>query len=154
MERRDDNATFKKLLAEVDSEKEKPTLFLHACCGPCLTYPLSILARHFRVTVGFFNPNIAPEEEYQRRLLTLERFLEEYSREEGLSIDLVINEEDFLAYQKSFTDRKDSFEGGPVCLRCHAYRMGLAYAYAARHGFDWFTTVMTVSCKKPSPRTQ
>lgn len=138
------------LIDEIDKSGKKPTLFLHACCGPCLTYPLSILIDHFDVTVGFFNPNIYPLEEYQKRLDTLTHFIEEYSKARDVSIPLVVNEEDFLKYQKAFEKRKDDYEGGKTCLACHAYRMGLAYQYAFEHHFDYFTTVMTVSCKKPS----
>lgn len=138
------------LIDEIDKSGKRPTLFLHACCGPCLTYPLSILIDHFDVTVGFFNPNIYPLEEYQKRLDTLTRFIEEYSKARGVRIPLVVNEEDFLKYQKAFEKRKDDYEGGKTCLACHAYRMGLAYQYAFEHHFDYFATVMTVSCKKPS----
>ena len=144
------NQKFKELLREVDSLEKKPTLFLHACCGPCLTYPLSILSEHFDVTVGFFNPNIQPYEEYLKRLNTLKDFISRYGKDHNYNIPLVVNEEDFAKYDRIFFDRVKDKEGGMVCLRCHAYRMGLAYEYAYQHHFDYFTTVMTVSCKKPS----
>ena len=35
-------------------------------------------------------------------------------------------------------------------MLCHRYRMDLAYSYASKNNFDYFTTVMTVSSKKPS----
>ncbi len=141
---------YEKEVSEVDETGEKPSLFLHACCGPCLTYPLSILIRHFKVTVGFFNPNIYPVAEYQKRLATLKDFLTRYAKDQGIEIPLVVNEEDFLRYQKAFEKRSEDHEGGSMCLACHSYRMGLAYEYAYQHHFDYFTTVMTVSCKKPS----
>lgn len=149
-ERRDDNKAFKEEILKIRQNGKKPTLFLHACCGPCLTYPLSILALDFNVTVGFFNPNIYPESEYEKRLETLKAFLTSYCKDENLSVDLIVNEEDFLAYQESFKERIKDHEGGSHCLSCHSYRMGLAYEYASFHHYDYFTTVMTVSCKKPS----
>jgi len=145
-----DLETEKKLFQEADSRPKKPTLFLHACCGPCLTYPLVLLLSHFEVTVGFFNPNIQPVEEYERRLETLKGFLLSYGEKTGVKVPLVVNEEDFGRYSSLFKDRATDREGGKVCLRCHAYRMALAYDYAEKHGFDYFTTVMTVSSKKPS----
>lgn len=141
---------YKKTIEEISKEMEKPSLFLHACCGPCLTYPLSVLVKHFKVTVGFFNPNIQPIEEYEKRLDTLKIFLKEYSKDINIEIPLVVNEEDFVKYKKEFKDRINDKEGGQTCLRCHAYRMREAYEYASKHNFDYFTTVMTVSCKKPS----
>ncbi len=144
------NQTFKDTVEELHREGKRPSLFLHACCGPCLTYPLSILVKDFDVTVGFFNPNIQPMEEYEHRLAALKKFLREYSSDIGMDIPLVVNEEDFLKYNKTFKDRINDVEGGATCLRCHAYRMELAYSYAYDHHYDYFTTVMTVSCKKPS----
>ncbi|MFA6830403.1 MAG: epoxyqueuosine reductase QueH [Bacilli bacterium] len=145
----DYNQLFKQIVGEI-KEGDKPTLFLHACCGPCLTYPLSVLVKYFKVTVGFFNPNIFPQSEYQKRLDTLKTFITEYSRDQGLIIPLVVNEDDFLTYREAFRERINDHEGGNTCLKCHAYRMGLAYQYAFEHKYDFFTTVMTVSCKKPS----
>ena len=151
IDKQNKNYYHQKYLELVSSLGEKrPSLFLHACCGPCLTYPLSILLDHFDVTVGFFNPNIQPKEEYDKRLETLKQFLEAYSKKRNLPIPLVVNEEDFLAYENAFKERWNDKEGGKMCLACHAYRMSLAYEYAASHAFDYFTTVMTVSCKKPS----
>lgn len=144
------NQEFKDLVSKIQASGKKPTLFLHACCGPCLTYPLSILLPVCQVTVGFFNPNIAPESEYQKRLATLKDFLAAYGKDQHTAIPLVVNEDDFLAYQSAFKQRYQDKEGGATCLKCHAYRMGLAYQYAYSHHFDYFTTVMTVSCKKPS----
>lgn len=141
---------YEETVFRLEKENRRPSLFLHACCGPCLTYPLSILLDHFDVTVGFFNPNIQPKEEYMKRLETLKAFLVSYSKDRGVSIPLVVNEEDFLKYNRLFADRIKDKEGGNTCLRCHSYRMSLAYEYAYMHHFEYFTTVMTVSCKKPS----
>ena len=45
----------REILKEVDSKKEKPTLLLHACCGPCSTFPLADLCPHFKVTIYYNN---------------------------------------------------------------------------------------------------
>ena len=62
----------KKMDAVVASlpEGEKPRLLLQSCCGPCSSYVLEALTPHFRVTVLYYNPNIQPREEYDRRLET------------------------------------------------------------------------------------
>lgn len=146
----DYNKLFKDTVSKIDASGRKPSLFLHACCGPCLTYPLSVLVQHFDVTVGYFNPNIFPIEEYEKRLSTLENFVRHYSADQNIDIKVVVNQDDFEKYRETFKNRFQDKEGGPTCLRCHAYRMGISYEYAAKHGFEYFTTVMTVSCKKPS----
>lgn len=150
MEHEDFNQEFKDEIKRVGSSKEKPTLFLHACCGPCLTYPLSVLVRYFQVTVGYFNPNIAPEAEYLRRRKTREEFISCYSKDHHIQVPFVLEKEDFLKYDSLFKERYNDREGGATCLKCHAYRRELAYKYAYLHHFDYFTTVRTVSCKKPS----
>ena len=150
MENIDYNKKFKELISNIEKDGKKPTLFLHACCGPCLTYPLSILVKYFDVTVGFFNPNIYPVEEYNKRLETMVNFINSYSKKENVSIKIIVNKDDFEKYSSIFKDRINDKEGGQVCLRCHSYRMNLAYKYAYENKYDYFTTVMTVSCKKPS----
>lgn len=55
------------LLASLPPES-KPRLLLQSCCGPCSSYVLEYLTRYFRVTVLYYNPNIQPRSEYDRRL--------------------------------------------------------------------------------------
>ena len=55
------------LLSVLPPEK-KPRLLLHSCCGPCSSYVLEYLTQYFRVTVLYYNPNIQPRAEYDRRL--------------------------------------------------------------------------------------
>lgn len=131
-------------------ENKKPTLFLHACCGPCLSFPLVELHKYFDVTIGFFNPNIYPISEYNKRLETLKKYVDYFNLKNNTKIKVILNDEDFLKYQREFISRKNDIEGGNTCLKCHKYRMNLAYKYAYLNHFDYFTTVMTVSSKKPS----
>lgn len=144
------NNLFKEELSKIAKLEKKPTLLLHACCGPCLTYPLSILIDKFDVTVLYVNPNIYPVSEYEKRFDTLKKFVESYQKDRGIRANLVKLNEDFEKYQSLFKEREHDYEGGSMCLKCHEYRMNLAYKYASEFNFDYFTTVMTVSCKKPS----
>ena len=146
----DYNKKFNEMIEEIQKSNIRPSLFLHACCSPCLTYPFSILAKYFDVTVGFFNPNIYPKEEYDKRLENVKKFLNNYCKDNNIKFNLIVNEEDFEKYNEDLLIRKDDFEGGMACLKCHQYRLELAYKYAYEHKFDFFTTVMTVSCLKPS----
>ena len=58
---------FKKLLEEIKSSGLKPTLLLHSCCGPCSSYVLKMLCDYFKVTIYYYNPNIYPMEEFNKR---------------------------------------------------------------------------------------
>ena len=47
---------------------KRPSLLLHSCCGPCSSYVIEYLSKHFDITVYYYNPNIFPREEYEKRL--------------------------------------------------------------------------------------
>ena len=148
MEKINYNERFKEFIKTLGDKK--PSLLLHACCGPCLTYPLSVLVKYFNVTVLYVNPNIYPKEEYELRYKEVKRFVEEYSKDEGIKIDLVKEDVPYEEYLDVVKGHEGDLEGGHRCLLCHRYRMDLAYSYASKNNFEYFTTVMTVSSKKPS----
>ena len=52
-------------------EGRRPSLLLHCCCAPCSSAVLEYLNPHFQLYLLYYNPNIAPEAEYQKRLACL-----------------------------------------------------------------------------------
>ncbi len=68
---------------------KKPSLLLHACCAPCSSYVLEYLHSHFNITLFFYNPNIYPKDEYQKRLDELKRLVRE------MELDIKIIEADY-----------------------------------------------------------
>ncbi len=133
-------------------QNPKPKLLLHVCCGPCACYPLTFLAKHFELTIYYGNSNIYPAEEYDHRLSELKKLLSYLKRDHGYDIVLIVPPYDNLSYMKHLEPLKDEPEGGERCFLCYALRMEEAYRYAAEHGFDYFTTVMTVSRQKNSQK--
>ena len=122
---------------------ERPTLLLHACCAPCSSYVLEYLSRYFRITLFFYNPNIAPEAEYRFRLDELRRLV----REMGLADDVSVLEgnyapERFLALAKGLETLP---EGGARCSLCYRLRLSEAARVAAEGGFDYFCTTLSIS---------
>ena len=74
-----------KLLENLQNQKNalqnqftKPSLLLHACCGPCSSYVLEYLCQYFDITVLYYNPNIYPKEEYLKRKEEQIRFIKEF----------------------------------------------------------------------------
>ena len=65
-----------QLIASIP-EGEAPRLLLHSCCAPCSSYCLEYLAQHFRITLLYYNPNISPREEFDKRTAELRRLVEE-----------------------------------------------------------------------------
>ena len=128
----------------------KPKLLLHACCGPCSTFPLTYLCPNFDVTIFFNNSNIYPENEYVRRLEELKKFLGYFKRDYGYEVKLIITKYDNEKYNVDLEPYKDLPEGETRCFICYEKRMNEAYEYASKNGFDYFTTVMTISRQKNS----
>ena len=143
---------YKKSLAIIDSlpSDHKPTLLLHSCCGPCSCFPLAFLCPHFIVTVFFNNSNIFPKAEYDRRLGELKKLLAYLKRDYGYDVKLIVTPYDNEGYNKDLQPYAASPEGQERCLVCYRKRMGGAYDYAEAHGFDFFSTVMTISRQKNS----
>lgn len=139
-------------LDEIDKSGRKPKMLLHACCGPCATFPLTFLCPHFDVTIFFNNSNIYPEEEYNRRLNELKRLLEFYKRDYGFEIGLVVTKYDNDSYNADLEPYKNLPEGQTRCFICFEKRMDEAFGYADENGFDYFTTVMSVSRQKDSQK--
>ncbi len=126
----------------------KPKLLLHACCAVCASFPLEFLTQYFELTVFFNNSNIWPKEEYDRRLDELKRYLSETNP----SIQLITIPYDHVSYMAPLEPMKDDPEGFGRCFYCYAVRMRQAYAWAEEHGYDFFTTVMSISRQKDSQK--
>ena len=124
----------------------KPKLLLHTCCAVCATVPLEKCAEAFDLTLYFNNSNIYPEREYDRRLNELRRYLTDHYP----SVKLIVTPYQHEDYMKDLEEFKDSREGGVRCKKCYTKRMKEAYDYAEKHGFDFFSTVMTISRQKNS----
>ena len=139
-----------EILMEIKERDKKPSLLLHACCGPCSSYVIEYLASYFDITILYYNPNIYPREEYERRLSELEDFLPRFSPAVESKVKLVkdsYQEEDF--YQAVGTRKEPELakeaEKGERCRRCYEFRLKRAYEYASKHDFDYFCTTLSIS---------
>lgn len=127
---------------------ERPTLLLQCCCGPCSSYVLEYLTRFFRVTVLFYNPNIQPEAEYEKRLLWLENVLGRY----GGDVETAECDYDGGSFDAIAEGYEAEPEGGERCTRCFRLRLEETAKRAAEGGFDFFCTTLTVSPHKDAER--
>lgn len=123
-----------------------PKLLLHSCCGPCSTYVLSYLAKHFEITVFFYNPNIMPSEEYQLRLKTQQTVIENLSFPNKVSLVApTYDVKEFLSAVKGFENEP---ERGVRCEKCMELRIRKTAEYAVANDFDFFCTTLSVSPHK------
>ncbi len=132
-----------KRLAALAREGVVPTLFLHSCCAPCSSYVLEYLSRYFRITVFYYNPNIYPDEEYFKRVEEQRRFIEQLPAQHPISfMEGVFDKERFYAMAKG---KEQLPEGGERCFGCYELRLREAAEHAARLGFDFFCTTLSIS---------
>lgn len=112
-------------------------LALHVCCAPCMLEPYAQLVQEYeKITAVFFNPNIHPVEEYERRRSTFV----EYVTSVGIDFEILEYEPmswiDGVAHSETVEAR---------CTACYQTRLGRVAQWAHDNGADCFTTTLTVS---------
>jgi len=115
-------------------------LLLLSCCAPCSCAVIeSLAAQHKDFTVLFYNPNIAPEAEYQKRLLENKRVCQHF----GVPFVELPYEPD--VWQRCTQGLENEPERGRRCSACFELRLRRAMLYAQEHHFDAVSSVLGVS---------
>lgn len=133
------NQTIERLV----KEGQVPRLLLHSCCAPCSSYVLEYLSEYFSITVFYYNPNIFPAEEYEKRVKEQEALIEKLPAKHRISfLEGPYEQERFFEMAKGL-ERVP--EGGERCFRCYHLRLLEAAQMARAGGFDYFTTTLSIS---------
>lgn len=148
MEKRQYHKEMEREIAAIP-EGQVPKLLLHSCCGPCSTAVLEQLIPYFEIVLFYYNPNIAPESEFDRRLATQKQLLEKL--EHPHPITLLAPPYDDAPFWEAVRGVEDTPEMGERCERCIAQRMREAATAAKEQHCDYFTTTLTVSPHKNAP---
>ena len=143
---------YQKELEKIIREKgeTRPKVLLHSCCGPCSSSVLEYLIRYFEVTILWYNPNLYPEEEFLRRLETQRELLEKAGLTE--KVRLLVTDWRSGEYREEVHGLESEPEGGKRCEKCFRLRLTETAAVAAREGYDYFCTTLTVSRYKNAER--
>ena len=112
-------------------------LLMHTCCAPCSVYCIKTLrAEGIEPTLFWYNPNIHPYIEYKTR----RDCLKEYAKK--VNAELIIDEEYGL---DEFCKNVVSDIPNRCVNYCYKKRLTEAVRYAAKNGYDAFTTTLLVS---------
>ena len=138
----------KKLDRELEAlGGRRPGLLLHSCCGPCSTYVLEYLSRYFSLGLLYYDPNIQPEAEYELRLENQRRVLAEFP-------EVRLHEYGWRGeeYDAAVRGLEAEPEGGARCTVCFRLRLEETARLAAKLGYEYFCTTLSVSPHKDAER--
>lgn len=134
---------------ELDSIKVsgiRPKMLLHTCCAPCSTHVLELLREVFDLTLYFYDPNIHPKEEYEKRRDEMRSYAENFS------IPFLEGPYDVERWFESTMAHKKDAEGSERCLICYDTRLRETARFARDNGFGCFGTVLSISPHKKADK--
>lgn len=118
-------------------------IILHACCAICSGYPVSYLKdAGYNVLVYFYNPNIYPELEYEKRLEAQKTLCRHFDVE---LIEGTYDTESFYSCAKGLENEP---EKGKRCVECFKLRLENTARLCVEKGIQTFTTSIVISPHK------
>ncbi len=122
-------------------------MLLHTCCASCALPIIEYLLKEEKVkdiTLYFYNPNIYPRGEYEKRLKDVEKISEIYK------LKLLIGEYEhskWLEYIKKSLPQPPEFysENSKRCLNCFRFRLEKTIQFAKTNNFDKFATTLSIN---------
>ena len=126
--------------------QKTPRVLLHSCCGPCSSAVLEYITQYFDVTLLWYNPNLYPKEEFDRRFRTQVELIEKM----GLADKVNILAEPWKSedYYRRVKGLENEPEGGKRCAECFRLRLLETARLAKHYGYDYFCTTLTLSRHK------
>ena len=126
-----------------ETEIMKPKMLLHCCCAPCSSATLERVQEQYDPDIYYYNPNIEPEAEFQKRAGEEERFVREFRPDGGVRV--IVAEYEHEAFEEIARGRENLPERSERCYLCYEMRMRKTAEYAKAHGYDCFTTALSIS---------
>ena len=131
---------------EIERERvgEGKCILLHICCGPCSTYPIERLREEGFQVMGFwYNPNVHPWQEHQRRRESVQEYAE------AVDLPVIWHEKyEMPLYFRAVVGHEKFRER---CRICYQMRLEKTARVAAEGGFDAFTTTLLISPYQDQP---
>lgn len=121
---------------------DKNRLLLHTCCAPCSTHVINVLKSEFTITAYFYNPNIHPHDEYERRLHEIKKVCQ------SSHIELIEGGYEILKWFQGIRGFEAENEGGKRCTVCFQLRLDKTASFARDNGYKFYATTLTISPHK------
>ncbi len=110
-------------------------VLMHMCCAPCAVYPVETLQeRGIEVAGLYYNPNIHPIEEFEKR----EENVDKLAQDKGFEVFYYPDYEEDLWQALADKDKER-------CSMCYQKRMKKLFEVAKEKGFEAVTTSLLVS---------
>lgn len=132
-------------LSKLNSTKK---ILLHSCCAPCSSYVITFLSNYFDITILYYNPNIAPKEEYEKRKQEQIKLIKNINTLHKL--DYLDCDYDNNLYNEAINGYQDCKESGDRCRICFNLRLEKTAILAKKYKYDYFCSTLTVSPHKNS----
>lgn len=150
MNRRNYQREMEQKIEQIQREKTVPKLLLHSCCAPCSSYVIEYLSQFFSITVFYYNPNIYPDEEYEKRVEEQKEFIRKFPAK--YPVDFIPGDFEKECFYEAVRGLEDTKEGGERCSRCFYLRLSKTALMAQKLKADYFTTTLSISPLKNADR--
>ena len=135
---------YKEFLKRIEELKQEPKkkILIHACCGPCSSEVIDFLKDIFDITIYYYNPNIYPELEYDKRYDQFKLLPYDF--------DIIKGKYEDDKYYEAIKGYEDLGEFSKRCYKCFYFRLEECAKKAKVLNFDYFTTTLSISPYKNS----
>ena len=115
-------------------------LLLHTCCAPCSAAIIEwLLNQGITPTLFFFNPNIYPFEEYEKRKNELKKYAQ------SLNINFIDGDYNHSLWLEKIKGLENQPERGRRCLECFKMRLFATAQLASEKNFSHIATTLASS---------
>ena len=140
------NKNYSTLMEEelemIETKGARPSLLLHLCCAPCSSYVIELLERQFDLLLYFYDPNIHPRREYDKRRDEAKRHAD------FKKIEFIEGPYDVKEWFDLTKGHEGDAEKGERCSLCYDMRLAEAAGFASQRSCEYFATVLSISPHK------
>lgn len=143
MNRRNYQRELEEIIKKKQADGQVPKLLLHSCCAPCSSYVIEYLSSYFKILVFYYNPNLYPDEEYEKRVKEQMRFIQAFPAKHP--VEFLSGDFEKERFYEAVKGLEQEPEGGARCFACYRLRLTETARTAKRLGMDYFTTTLSIS---------